>query len=627
MNRRHFLAAAPAAVLAAQPGSMALARGAAKGVMLMQRVGPTASDLYIANRDGTGERKLLEGPGFDYHAAFSPDGKGIIFTSEREGRGQADLYWAGVDGAGLRRLTATPAIEDAAQVSPDGSRVAFVSTRDGGRSNIWILDFRTGGLRNLTGGPDVQGDPLKPDGFFRPAWSPDGRRLAFSSDRNTEWRGHSCEGAVGTASCATSAEGWEHIQATSLYVIGADGRGFRPLASRPGFSLGSPKWSPDGRRLAFYEIPAQGTWFARIPFLASRAASQIVSVDVETGDRTEHTSGPGLKLFPQILAGGEIAYQVRGGPEEGLYSTGGAPVVKAKVRSPAWSADGRRVIYEKTAGGPLPQNTQLYSWDRDREYRWTDSFPRVSRDGLLVVTEQSLNSSIAVMNPDGSQRRRVFDATGKGQAFAPCWSPDGDWIVFGLGRWFENRPKAAANLMRMRRDGSGLETLTEGPDNAGFPSCSPDGQRIVYRQWSAQGAGGLRILDLRDRSVRVLTDGYDNLPDWSPDGRRIAFTRRLPDGNFDCFTIRPDGSGLQRLTTSGSNDAHAIWTPDGKLLWNSGAYGFKDEAALYDNNFQPYGQIWIMNADGGGKRPLTDSRWEDGEPLYVPAALLAARPS
>jgi hypothetical protein len=51
-------------------------------------------------------------------------------------------------------------------------------------------------------------------------------------------------------------------------------------------------------------------------------------------------------------------------------------------------------------------------------------------------------------------------------------------------------------------------------------------------------------------------------------------------------------------------------------------YGFRDEAALYDNTFQQYGQIFIMNADGSGKRMLTDSRWEDSMPLYIPAKFL-----
>ncbi|CAN5792296.1 hypothetical protein BH11GEM2_BH11GEM2_23400 [soil metagenome] len=59
-------------------------------------------------------------------------------------------------------------------------------------------------------------------------------------------------------------------------------------------------------------------------------------------------------------------------------------------------------------------------------------------------------------------------------------------------------------------------------------------------------------------------------------------------------------------------------TVDSKyLLWNSGIHGFKDEAALYDNTFQPYGAIFMMKADGSDKRQLTDSPWEDGMPRFV----------
>ena len=86
--------------------------------------------------------------------------------------------------------------------------------------------------------------------------------------------------------------------------------------------------------------------------------------------------------------------------------------------------------------------------------------------------------------------------------------------------------------------------------------------------------------------------------------------------------IRPDGTDLRQLTTSPANDAHAMWTDDSKhLMWSSGIYGFKDEAALYDDTFQPYGAIFIMNAGGTDKKQLTDSPWEDSMPCFVPRAV------
>lgn len=619
MDRRQFLVGIPTALALAQATAKTPTPKRKKGVMLMNRIGPSSADLYVANADGTGERKFLQSPVFDYHASCSPDGKWVLFTSERNGLGQSDIFRAHPDGTHIESLLASSSVDDAAVLSPDGSRVAFVSTREGYRANIWVLDVKTGHLRNLTGAPQVQGRPEGPNGFFRPSWSPDGQWLAFSSDRNTNWRGHDAP------------HGWEHTQELSIYVIRADGHGFRSMASKPEYCLGSPKWSPDGKRVVFYELTTEHTWGARRPEAVASIESQIVSVDVATGERVEHTSGPGLKIYPQFL-GAEIAYHRKGGPDEGIAYTSGRPGFKASLRSPSWSQDGKTVIYEKVQFGGWRQNQPLYSWDPEWDYQFTDVFPVLSRDGKLALTEKTTNernSSIVIMDPDGSNRRTVFDvrtsdldhglvAKGLAGAFMPAWSPDGQWIAFGLGEWFQMRRTGKAKIMRVRRDGTGVEALTDGTIHSGFPSYSADGKQIVYRVVGEKIAG-LRILNLEDRSTRVLTTEYDNVPAWSPDGERIVFTRRVDAVNFDIFTIRPDGSDLRQLTTSRANDGHAVWTADGRILWTSGMYGFREEAALYDNTFQPYGQIFIMNRDGSGKRILTDSLWEDSMPLYLPA--------
>jgi Tol biopolymer transport system component len=625
ISRRNVLTGISAAALVAHvprvmaQNGIAGAAGSKKGVMLMNRIGPSASDLYIANADGTGERKLLHHGVFEYNASFTPDGNGVVFTSERNGAGQSDVFRASLDGTGIEPVVTGPSVEDAAVLSPDGTRLAFVSTRNGYRANVWVLDLKSGQMRNLTVAEEVQGDPSGPNCFFRPAWSPDGQWLAFSSDRNTDWRGHS------------AGHGWEHTQELSIYVIRADGQDFRRIASKPTYSLGSPKWSPDGKRVVFYEVTTEDTWGARRPNLVAKVVSQIVSVDVATGARIEHTKGPGLKVAPQFLSNTDIAYHRKGGPDEGLYYTSGRPPFKAVLRSPVWSADGQMVIYEKHDFRPRPENQPLYSWDPDWDYRHSDVFPQLSRDGKLVFTEKAKNSSVVIMDPNGSNRRRVFDSDASGLdssmvqrgmagAFQPSWSPDGQWITFGLGEWFQARRTGKARIMRVRRDGSGLEALTDGTIHSGFPSYSADGKEIVYRVWGdEQKEYGLRILNIETRKTHVLSTEADNLPGWSPDGSRILFTRRVDAVNFDIFTIRPDGSDLLRLTTNRATDGHAVWTSDGRIMWNSGIYGFRDEAALYDNTFQQYGQIFIMNADGTGKRMITDSRWEDSMPLYIPA--------
>jgi Tol biopolymer transport system component len=560
---------------------------------------PTRSELFIADADGSNARKLVAGLAIEYNASFSNDGQWVVFTSERHG--SADIFRIRVNGMNLERLTDDPAFDDQAALSPDGHSLAFVSTRSGGSTDIYNLDLNSRRVRNLTN---------TPGGDFRPSWSPDGKRLAFSSDRGTPLQ--------------RSAGTWEHVHAASAYVIDTDGRGLRKVSS-DGQLAGSPKWSPDGTRLVFYELAVADTFTARGLPAQSSVQSRIVSVDLSTGARVEHASGPGLKLSPQFLGVNRVGYLAKSGPSATLAFSSGEKGAAGDIGNPAWSADGKRVVYQSGPIATIPESRPpggvLSGRDSRYELLYASGFPAVSRDGRqIVLSERTRRGSpddrtaLAIWNTDGSNPRRIFQADGS--AMSPQWSRDGQWIVFGAGNFFLARVRPA-QVMIVKPDGSVARTLTTGPGNAGFPSWSPDGKQVVYRFWT-DNAAGLRIVSVADGTVRTLTTGYDNFPGWSPKGDRIVFSR-LANDEFHIYSIAPDGTGLTQLTTTHGDDSHPAWSADGDyILFSSSRFGFKDEAPLADIP-QPYGELFVMRPDGSDQTALTDNRWEEGTPAWQPA--------
>jgi Tol biopolymer transport system component len=501
---------------------------------------------------------------------------------------------------GVERLTDDPAFDDQAALSPDGNSLAFVSSRGGGATDIYVLDLSTRKVRNLTNSPGAD---------FRPSWSPDGQKIAFSSDSGTKLQ--------------RSKGRWEHVHPASVYVVRADGGDLRKLSSE-GQLAGSPKWSPDGTRVVFYELAVADTfkarWLADQPTLESR----IVSMDVATGTRLEHASGPGLKVSPQFLGPNRIGYLAKSGPVAALAFSTGEKGSAGDIGNPAWSQDGKRMVYQS---GPIATITEsrrpggvLSGRDPRFELRYASGFPAVSPDGRqLVLSERTRRggaddrTALSVWNTDGTNPRRIFRA--EGSAMSPQWSFDGRWIVFGAGNFFLERTRPA-QVMMVKPDGSEARTLTMGPGNAGFPSWSPDAKQVVYRFWS-DTAGGLRIVNVADGAVSTLTKGYDNFPTWSPNGNRIVFSR-FANGEFHIYSIDADGTGLRQLTKTAGDDSHPAWSADGEyILFSSSRFGFKDEAPLADIP-QPYGELFIMKADGSEQRPLTDNRWEEGTPAWQP---------
>ena len=555
------------------------------------RIGAYQTALFVSNADGSAEHPLIKSTSLDYDPAWSPDGQWIVFTSEREG--SADLYRVKPDGTELERLTDSPAYDDQAALSPDGTQIVFVTTRAGGTADLWMLDLRTRKARPLTSGPG---------GDFRPSWSPDGRWIAFSSDRGS------------TLPREKGGQWWVHLQVADIYLIHPDGSGLKRLSEHGNF-CGSPKWTGDSRRVIAYCMSAEETFTYRVPPLPTQGETQLVSIDIASGESTQVAAGPGIKMFPVIFSSGEIAYVRKDAGAPGVFYGHGTRGPDGAVRSPSWSPDGTRVAYHKILSNQAPDWQK--TWSRSSEYeliltRW---FPAFHPGGQRVAaTLDSDNSKMVLIDIGKDGSHTLFQQEGK-RALAPQWSPQGDVIIFGVGFYFRDRA-GGAQVALIRPDGSGFRQLTGGANNNGFPSFAPDGKRFVYRTFGQEGQG-LRIMNVESNSVTTLTTEYDNFPLWSPRGDLIIFVREY-QGDFEILSIRPDGKDLRRLTNSPGNDAHMVWSPDGeRIVFSSTRVGFKDEA-LYTDAPQPYGELFVMRYDGTHVEQLTDNQWEDGTPAWQP---------
>jgi TolB protein len=566
---------------------------------------PYNTDIFIADADGTHARPLAPNPALDYNASFSPDGQWVLFTSHRSG--PAEIYRVHPDGSGIEKLTSDRAFDDQAALSPDGKSLAYVSTKSG-QADIWVVDLRTRKSRNVT---------HHPAGDFRPAWSHDGKWIAFTSDRDPP-----------NQSCAVyGVPAFVRLQYTGIYVIRPDGSELRRLTDTT-HAAGTPRWSQDDSHLVVYQTSA-GDVCMKPAFLVGSGTTQIVSVSFKNGEQETLTTGPGEKVYPHWVADHQVAYAFIG-EHPGIAFPAGNGRTDGIFDAPDWSPDLHSMLFHReiddraAISDANPGVQEWYSPDprfkllRTRTAAVGCSGSR-SNDRIVCETPTpSLTSKgLAVSKYDGSGTKVIFEDLHRA-ATGTAWSPGGDWIAFGLGAFFDDADSMPARLMLIRPDGSGLKALTGVDGNYAMPSWSPDGKSLVSR-FAKGETRGLAILNVATGDSRILQTGSnrDTFPSWSPRGDWISFTGRR-GGDYEIYVIHPDGTGLKRLTRSPGNDAHASFSPDGEwIAFATARGGFKDEAILQQGNFQPYGEIGVMRANGSDFHLLTDDAIEEGVPTWV----------
>ena len=238
--------------------------------------------------------------------------------------------------------------------------------------------------------------------------------------------------------------------------------------------------------------------------------------------------------------------------------------------------------------------------------------PRASLHGLIAYSSSA--GDIWVMRANGKGRRRVT-RSGRGFDFDPDFSPDGRRIVFrtSRGRYTRDRYGIGLEGIFVVAVGTRRERQIQPRTGGLFPAWSPDGRTIAFSGLRSDGGPVDTIQLMRpDGSGRSDLGVPGESATWSPDGSRLAYGSHPGDGNWAVWTMRADGSDRHQLTkpvlrqpAGAHGDAPDAWSPDGRRI-------------VYTSEAGGDYELFVMNADGSGKRRITHWRGADDAVAWLP---------
>lgn len=448
----------------------------------------------------------------------SPDGRTIAFDL------LGDIYTMPIAGGRPTRITSGLAFDMQPRFSPDGRLIAFTSDR-GGADNIWVMNADGSGARAIT------------RETFRllnaPTWSPDGQYIAARKHFTTQR-------SLGTG------EIW-------VYHVSGVGEGV-PLVERPNplfqKELGEPAYSPDGQSIYFSRNTTSGNTFE----YAQDSNQQVFAIerfDVATAERTQVAGGPGGAVRPTPSPDGRwLAYVHRTGGRSRLYvkdlRSGEERQVYADLDQDlqeTWAVHG---VYPNMDWTPDSQTIIFWAGGKIR---------RVNRDGSAgaEIPFQVSDTRVVIDPPRPMIAAAPATITTRMPRFAAV-SPDGSRVVFEtLGRLY----------IRDLASGPPRPLTAQDGDFQLWPSWSRDGSRIAFVSWNDQRLGEIRTIAADGSGMRTVTQapGHYRRPRFSPDGSTIVYelsggqglTSNQWSGQTGIFRVPAAGGTPARILGEGGN--------------------------------------------------------------------------
>jgi Tol biopolymer transport system component/imidazolonepropionase-like amidohydrolase len=477
--------------------------------------------------------------GTNLAAAMSPDGRTLAIDL------LGTLWTLPASGGTARAITEEWLDVRQPAWSPDGKRIAFQGYR-GGTWQIWTVNADGSDLKALTSGPYDDREPQ---------WSPDGMRIAFSSDRSGNydvWVLTVATGAVarvGTNAANESMPSWardgreiafvsDRREKPGIYSIAVEGSGTeRQIGGAPG-ALAGPSLRPDGSVVAFNAIEG--------------GRSRLLVGDRNIADPDEDV----FPFHPQWLSSDELLYTADGKIKR--RPAGGGP-----ARTIEFTAD---VSFTRQAFTPRRPPLDVSGTQPVRGIM----HPTVSPDGTRVVF--AALGDLWMMAAGSAPQRLTNDPFVETE---PSWSPDGRLLVFSSDR-------AGSMDLWLRDMQTGAERrLTDQPGSEGSAAWSPDGSRIAFVDADDQIAIASNFARAdRKTEVTVIHDRLNEpgRPSWSPDGRYLVtsalktYSTRFREGTNQVLRVSLEGRPdtwlePQPHTSIGMREDYGpVWSPDGKSM-------------------------------------------------------------